>query len=1010
MSIVDTVTGGNIHAKFIDWFDTPVDSVSNDTKGKTQEIPSISGAKNTCQFGKPYPFVLGKHLYTPMYIMGNNQKNGYTTIGGVDGEEQWFTSLYLLSCNDIIARDFSLGSILLASNSEEKTSGEIEVDSVVYPTSLYGTRIELQDKKEVSFCNQKVIQEDLGIELLNTVDDEGVTDLLKSTRFSASYPQRVEVEFGLAGLVAFDNSGNAQNASVKVAVEYSTDGGATWKPFGKIGADQTGIEYNAEGEEVTYRNGASTKTETFKGVSTITRAKNKQMRFIAEKTFSYDDFFDADGKSKFKNNVIEIRITRINAKSDDSQTLDVVTLNSIRTWCFNKEKSLANGTALIAESPICEKDRERTTRVGLRIKANSYLKGQINSFNAIVSSKARVWDAESQEWSDTLHETNNPASLGLLALQAEMRGNYRYSDDKLDLDSFGAFYEWCDERGYYSSNPTIPRFTCNGVLTSQKKTDEVLDAILSCGRGIRIRNGKKYGVLIDKPRTTTVHILNNQNVISASNKKNFDVLPDRLSVKFINEENNYIEDEGYVYMDESQRESDDDLNTESLSLIWQTNWEQVYSNARYNLACRKLRPETWIREVTTDGNLIEIGNLVEVQDDTIMVGIGDGAEIIDVVTESGYITSIVVDGNFIVNPTDRIGVKIQQADGIHEPTVIKKEVEVENNGRYSTLIFKEPISMNEEILPSDGDIVSVGLFDRITTKALCFGKKDNGEGKFTLSLIPYDERIYTSDRDYPIPEFDSLITKPRQESEDVGTVSRSDLQLVQMQIKQEQTGAVESLKGFIEKSNKLTFDLSPEMQVIPVSADGTVPSGTILHIGAYLYDGMTLVERNVTYTASVEGTWDGNIFSFDSGLITSDLNEIHINAFYGDYKASATATISKLYAGEDGDWELFNLELSENTVKIVNGYPQPSMIDVTKIRRSNENYHEVTEYGHVTASVDGELVPQRVGEWIKDDTREFNHYVRYSKKMTPFYLKIDGLALLDDDSRAMVYYYRNKEE
>ena len=35
---------------------------------ETKNLPSIAGAKNTSQLGKVYPFILGKHFFSPYYI------------------------------------------------------------------------------------------------------------------------------------------------------------------------------------------------------------------------------------------------------------------------------------------------------------------------------------------------------------------------------------------------------------------------------------------------------------------------------------------------------------------------------------------------------------------------------------------------------------------------------------------------------------------------------------------------------------------------------------------------------------------------------------------------------------------------------------------------------------------------------------------------------------------------------------------------------------------------------
>jgi hypothetical protein len=335
-------------------------------------------------------------------------------------------------------------------------------------------------------------------------------------------------------------------------------------------------------------------------------------------------------------------------------------------------------------------------------------------------------------------------------LQSPTLGNKAYPDDLLNLNSFGELYQWCVDK----------EFTCNGVITGEKRLDELLSAVLGTSRAMMIMNGNKYGILIDKPRYNPVTILNSQNVLNASNQKNFADLPDGFCVNFINEGDGYEQNELYAMKDGSNIPLDGQV-IETIDMPFITNHRQVTKNALYQLACRYLRPEIWNRKVSIDGYLIAIGDRVEVQDDTILIGIGEGAEIKEIISGSTGITAIVTDGLFDVTDLTKIyGVKIAQYDGVNNPAIRTKQVDITESKAYNRFEFSEPISSTDPLRPSIGDFISFGILDRITTSALCFGKKDNGDGTFDLTLVPYQEGIYTADSGY-IPDFDSKITPPQ---------------------------------------------------------------------------------------------------------------------------------------------------------------------------------------------------------------------------------------------------------
>jgi hypothetical protein len=747
--IVTGVTGKSILDNALDsWFKSIEPNANSATAAdQLQSIPQLRGAKNQSNKNKPIPLVLGKHLYTPMYI-----GSPYTEIGGVDGEDQYFTALYLLGWGKLKVSDIRLGPVSgLAKNPDisgglNSTEGSWSWDnnpsffgsSFIDPSfKASNPQLELrQGASEVWLYPQKVVEERLNIELKNIEDKDNPSQnfRLEPIRFTAKNPQKVQVEITFnQGLISYDEQGKKKDASVGILIEWRANPNVdTWYAFGQFGTNggQSPTQYNS-----------STR------ITTITRQKAKVKRFIAERSFTFAEVNNAPDRT------IEIRVIRMTTKKvDDNRTADTVFLSAIRTWCFDNETAVqASGQysgQKLPQVPMIQKYRDQTARLGFRIKATDNLQGTIDALNCIVESYARTWDGSA--WSTNETPTNNPASVALKILQSPALGGNAYPDSMLDLDSFGEFYQWCADREY----------TCNGVLTAEKRVDDLLNAVLSTGRGMRILNGNRYAILIDKPRENPVMILNSQNVLEAKNEKMFEDQPDGFSVKFVNELDGYQETEVNVMADGSAAPGPTS-RMESIEIPFVTDYRQIVKNGWYMLACRYLRPEIWHRKLSVDGYLIGIGSRVEVQDDTIVVGLGEGARIKGLRINGGLISEIQTDGEFDVTDivSKQYGIKIMHYDGIHDGVVRTIQVPITEPGLYGNFVFNPPISL--PFTPQEGDLVAFGEYSKITTPAICFGKKPNGDGTFEVTLIPYQEGIYTTDTSKPIPEYNAYATTPQ---------------------------------------------------------------------------------------------------------------------------------------------------------------------------------------------------------------------------------------------------------
>ena len=655
----------------------------------------------------------------------------------------------------------------------------------LYDTSTrkgYYQKLELQQGAnisrsdgEVGLYPQKVIQENFGVELMHP---EGVQALILQP-FSAKYPQKIELEVMFQNLVKYNEKGEQKPTKVELCVGYSLDGGNTFLPFNAFTAP-SGSEISVTNEGTYTDEYGSYRVTKFEG------KKNKNLRYVATKTFSFNDVFNIpEGTVKCKNNVIEFKIWR---KTEDKSATDSkyqykCSFASIRTWTYDYDKTLEqyeSGTsALVPQAPIIQKYRDMTARLGFEIRAGDEIKGVTDELNVVMQSRARYCTRNgfggSLTWSGTgapdpydpqyTRPTSNPASLALMVLQHPMRGEYAYSDDELDMASFAEFYNWCSQIDYDLIDYGQGKYSCNGVLSRQMKTSELVNQILNCGHGKLIVKNGKYAVIYDKPNQLPVMILNNQNVIEAKNTKNFDEDIDGYSCKFIDALNDYQEDT-QIFVPNDITKPKSEWKLESIELPWITDAKRAYRFCMYLLACRRLRPETWERKLGVDGNLVDVGSLVEVQDDTLLVGIGDGAQITELVTSGNTITGIKVDYGFTVTDASKTyGVKIQHSDPTHGVSVnVYRLASFNTAGVYKTLTFRDPISQSTTIKPAEGDIVSFGIYGKETTDAVCLSKKANGDGTFTLILSPYQDNIYESEYGN-IPQFETNVTSPR----DAGT-------------------------------------------------------------------------------------------------------------------------------------------------------------------------------------------------------------------------------------------------
>ena len=737
--------GENIKQGLQNWLLPKSNGVTNDRE-QIETLPSLSGSKNQSAFGKVVPLILGKTLFTP-YL---ECKTAYNTISGADGCDQMYNCLYIIGQKDLQIEDVSMGLEVLATNSGHVENGALTITSTKFPVADYATQLELQcGEDEVSLFPQKVVQENMQTQIMNV---EGVSEAFYA--YSSRYAQKVELEFTFGGLVGYNNDGTLKNATAEITVEYSFDGGETWQYGGDPESD---CKFDFSEATITHSYDSSTHKITFTG------QKTKTLRYVLTHTPDYEDMEDCLAQT------ITYRIKRVNAESTDSNVIDKIYLTAVRTWCYDAKASESEGD-FVEQAPMIAKVRDKTTRLGFSIRVDENVQRDFDKINVIATSKARTFDGTG--WSKTLSPTRNPAALALHCMIGDFRESYAYPITegetyiecaKIDLDDFGEKYEICETTRNFGTqaDPYVDKlYYCDGVVLNPTKTVDLVNSILKCCRSYLVIKGKKYGIFMDKAQDYPLLVLNNNNLLGLTYSKTFDELPDGHRVKHISAINFYQQNTIDVKPIGSGAVIDED-KLKNVEYPFISDPYHAMAMSLYEQACQKLRPETVNAKVTGEGGLAEIGSLIPIQSDVVLVGIGDGAEITELITSGTSITGIKTDGSFAVTDiTKDYGVVINIVDSLGNEKMLKKKLAAfSQTGTYSQFTFDTAAASDSGI--EEGCIVSFGLYGQETIDMLCVGKNENEDSTYELTLVPYDENIYLADQAM-VPDFDPKTTPPKE--------------------------------------------------------------------------------------------------------------------------------------------------------------------------------------------------------------------------------------------------------
>ena len=305
------------------------------------------------------------------------------------------------------------------------------------------------------------------------------------------------------------------------------------------------------------------------------------MRFVAHKDFSKADY---DTLASNNQEAIMIRLT--NNGNKDSKITNACYCIFYQSVCFDPDKS----TSELVPCKIVE-DRERAfcTVLGLKLKATKINEDKLKKINIITHGIARTWNGTA--WNATKTATRNPAAWALEILTSDSHPASKFSDSEIDLDSFGDYYEYCENPENDASENHFS-YHFDWVITQNTKKQDTLNHILNATNA-RIYQDitGKLAVAIDRQQENAVAVYNPQNIIDIKNKKTTSRASDGMRIKYTDSKNDLFQESTYLVMREGRTLNENSI-IKDLSVTGITEHEHIVRHARRLMAIETLRPKT----------------------------------------------------------------------------------------------------------------------------------------------------------------------------------------------------------------------------------------------------------------------------------------------------------------------------------------------------------------------------------------------------------------------------------
>lgn len=446
--------------------------------------------------------------------------------------------------------------------------------------------------------------------------------------------------------------------------------------------------------------------------------------------------------------------------------------------------------------------------------------------------------------------TNNVASMFLLAGIGPQLGNdalgyeqnfYDQGQPKENIGDFNMsalakWHEWAEKvtdgstypsDGYHydHNGNSVPHssgeivevyFAANAYIYQTQTLEQLLSKIAVAGRALYTRDNKnRFTVVIDKPEKYPVALISQQNALKSSYTISFAQNPSGLQITYPDENDGYCENQLYCMAD-GEDEKHPKGAIEQYRFDFVTNNYQQYSLGRYLLANRILNKEVVTKTLGAEGASIGLGNLVLLQDDTMLIGTDTGGRITQLIENDSAIFGFTINNSYKYTGEEEIvrdseghtildietgepltrckqGVIVMQPSQYQEARVItlrlaKRNTRIVVNGKTwqakkgntNVVLFERAIS--KTATPQDGtdeyaykpkvdNIVGFGIVNQMTAEYRIVKIKPSANRTYEFTLMKYQEDLYSYGR--KLPSFQNNMTVPDRSGEDSFALSNN---------------------------------------------------------------------------------------------------------------------------------------------------------------------------------------------------------------------------------------------
>ena len=682
---------------------------------QTDKLPFVKGARNQAATGQTFPYIIGETLFTPYRLCP-----AHYTIAGTKGEEQFYNVVLECGYNNLVIDKIKMGeTVIKAFSGDTPQNGEYSWDEGTY----YDERNKIEIRQTGDFINadfnEKIVMTELNEEIphehASSDPDEnaqieekwqaGVVQELPSR------PMKVELIALFDGLQRYDDGWKSQ--TIKLQPQWTNNPDAAnpkWYDF------DTGF----------IQNGTASNTFEYN--------TKQQMRYSAVQTFTAAQAY---GKK------ISVRVRRTTPKAE-SNAKDTVYLLAVQTTCYDAKKSTSS--SLVAAKVLEDAERDKCTRLGIRVAANANTSGNLDAFIIITRACARTWNGSA--WTSVRTPTSNLAAWVLEIMTSSKHAPSKYEDSELDLETFGEWYTYCQTQG----------FRADGVICRPTKKKSIIETLCRNGNAALVFNPMtgKIEVAIDNGRDYSIALLNSDTIQTISTTKEFKRKTTGKKVTYVNKDEDYDADSVIFMRDGGDYDPQTDTLTQT-ALEYITTYQHAYKYAWRQMAEEMAQPRVATVKVGREAAYYPIFSCVELQHKSLKIGLSHG-KITGLKWQSGLLKEIYIEGTVTFPANVACGVIINCVSDSGRGLCALK---VTGTGTTSTLTVTTTIRQSADTIPRAGDYFSFGKLDNdgnftTVTNTMKITNAEETDDGYTLTLVDYNPALYTYGT---LPEYKSNLTK-----------------------------------------------------------------------------------------------------------------------------------------------------------------------------------------------------------------------------------------------------------